>query len=260
MGLLVDARGCAVGIGDRALGQWRRHGDVAAGEIGVEVLACLNGETVRRRLAESGDDRIDVLRTALAGLDDQRQVGRQRAAIARAGGFFIGKRRREVICGDARTGQALAFVVGRLAFVVRIGRNLVAGGDCLALRFAEANTAATLATAQIVERDAIEAVTGGADFLVDLETTLHGRAVICAERTVERKAHILGRHRLAEIDGLRVCCSRQGQERSKGERERFHIRHPHSAGLSTGCAMEAGSGFGVSMRPSSGMISQKKPK
>ena len=58
----------------------------------------------------------------------------------------------------------LAVVLG-----VRLGRNFVAGGDRLHLRFGETGSAGLV---EIVERDAIEAVAGRADFLVDLKAAL----------------------------------------------------------------------------------------
>ena len=44
---------------------------------------------------------------------------------------------------------------------------------------------------RVVEGDAVQAVTGRADFLVDLEAALQRGAVVSAERAVERPVHIL---------------------------------------------------------------------
>ena len=57
----------------------------------------------------------------------------------------------------------------RLALVVGTGDDVVAGGDRLHLRVGELRPARLR---QGVEGDAIEAVTGRADFLVDLEAAL----------------------------------------------------------------------------------------
>ena len=58
----ADGRLGAVGIGHRAIDQRRRHGDVPAREIGIEIFARRHLEARGRRLAEAGQDRIDILR------------------------------------------------------------------------------------------------------------------------------------------------------------------------------------------------------
>ncbi len=47
--------------------------------------------------------------------------------------FSFRERRREMVGQDAGTRQAFALVVGGLTLVIRLGRNLVTGGDALGL-------------------------------------------------------------------------------------------------------------------------------
>ena len=103
-----------------------------------------------------------------------------------------------------------------------------------------------------------EAVAGGADFLIDLKAALQGAAVIGAERAFKGEVHILGRqaggiHRRARPvpPASRPDC--------QCERKSYAHRFSHSAAAaaespSTDWAMEAGSFFGVSIRPTMGMI------
>src|SRR6185312_7545427 len=134
---------------------------------------------------------------------------------------------REVIGQNARAGQRIALVVRRLALVVGFGHDLVAGGDGFRLRGAE-EAGTTAGIRQIVERDAVQAVTSGADFLVDLEAALERRAIIEAEWAFEREVLRLRRERLAQVFGLRDAG--KSQERNEGEGESFHVRSPTRPG------------------------------
>src|SRR5436309_2120754 len=103
-----------------------------------------------------------------------------------------------------------------------------------------------------MERDAVEAVAGGADFLVDLKAALQRCTVVHAEWPIEGPAGLLGRQR------ARVDCSLRGRrsERQTKDESQPGEAHgdPHSAGALT-CstpepvtevAMVSGSGRGVS--------------
>ncbi len=203
-------------------------------------------------------------------LGDQRQIRRQRAAIGRAGRFLVGEGRREVVGRDAGPRQALAVLVEQLALpCCGTGRALVAGGDGLDLGLGEAGPARI---GQRVEGDAVEAVTGRADFLVDLEAALQGRAVIGAEGTFEGEATpVWPEARLP----VAASAARRGSRRTaiaatRAIPRRRAMRIPYSpysaaAGAaasrpSTALAMLSGRGLGVSIRPTIGRISQKKAK
>ena len=112
---------------------------------------------------------------------------------------------------NAGAGQPLPILVHRLALIVRFGRNLVRGCDRLCLGFGEAG--ATF-IGQRVERHPVQAVTGGADFLVDLEATLQGSAVVRAERPFKGEGHILDRARIG-AGGKRRC--RYGKKCNNGK-------------------------------------------
>src|SRR6185437_6452958 len=115
---------------------------------------------------------------------------------------------------------------------------------------------------QGVEGHAVHAVAGRADLLVDLEAVLQIGAVEHAERTLKRPAlrRRVERQRIA-VGGE----GRRGEHQTEGETKRECKAHgcPHSAGAgtepSTDLAMESGSGLGVSIRPMTGMSTQKKP-
>src|SRR6185312_8630350 len=98
-------------------------------------------------------------------------------------------------------------------------------------------------------------------FLVDLEAALQGAPVIGAERPFEGEFHILG----LEAVGVYLLRRRGGGDADgQGQAQcetKCDVRHgSHSYSPSTGWEMEAGNGFGVSNRPTSGMIGKKKPK
>ena len=68
-----------------------------------------------------------------------------------------------------------------------------------------------------------EAVTGRADFLVDLEAALQGAAVIGAERAFEREVHVLGRQRLVGVDARSAGADGQrGRGQSRAARGEAH--------------------------------------
>ena len=104
-----------------------------------------------------------------------------------------------------------------------------------------------------------------------MEAALQGTAVIGAERPLEREGNVLG------MQPCRAHCllgegggdKRGGRDQAKGNAERSLVEAydvSHSAGReedaaespSTDWAIEAGSFFGVSIRPTIGRISQKK--
>src|SRR3546814_5127733 len=68
----------AVGELHAAVRQDVRHADLMAGEVPVPVHA-RHELGVLRRILEADEEGVDVVRPALAGLDDQRQIRRQRS-------------------------------------------------------------------------------------------------------------------------------------------------------------------------------------
>ena len=94
--------------------------------------------------------------------------------------------------------QRRALVVGGLALVVGLGRNLGGGGQRTGLGFAEFRTARL---GQIVEGQVAGGVAGGADFLIDLIAALQCAAIIGAEGAFEFELHRLGMQPLG-VDGF----------------------------------------------------------
>src|SRR6202012_3979932 len=107
----------------------------------------------------------------------------------------------------------------------------------------------------------VQAVTGRADFLVDLEAALQGAAVIGAERTFERELLGLG-FQAGGADAFRQGGGggEQSCGQTEGEGEPHVVAHLSPPSPRTDCAMEAGSFLGVSTRPTMGISTQKKPK
>ena len=75
LGHLRGGRGSAVLVLDQAVKEHTGHSNLSTREEGVEVQALLDTDT-RRRVAVTGKERKDVVRTAVTGLDDQSKVRR----------------------------------------------------------------------------------------------------------------------------------------------------------------------------------------
>ncbi len=84
LGFLVQGRLGAVGIGHDIVRERGRHADIMAGERLVVAHAVRHHGGIRRSIHIAGQHRIDIVRTALARLDQQRLVGRQGTVIGRA--------------------------------------------------------------------------------------------------------------------------------------------------------------------------------
>ena len=101
-------------------GQRRRHGDVEVREVRIVVRFCgvfgvrelLQSSRLRRAglVLIAGQQRIDIGRTALARLGDQRQVRRKRIVVRRARRDLVRERRREVVGRKRLAGRRLAGV------------------------------------------------------------------------------------------------------------------------------------------------------
>src|SRR5437588_3128346 len=138
MGILRHRRRRAVVEGDLTIAKRLWHLDGVAGEIFVVVGARRQRQAGRRLVLETLQEGIDVIRALLLELReeveyesrkaalvgprfcDERQVRRQRAAIGRARGLFVGEWRGEVI---RRTSRAIK----HFTLVVRAVLDLVFG-------------------------------------------------------------------------------------------------------------------------------------
>ena len=162
--------------------QRRRHGDVPAREIGVVIFAVRHLEAGGRLLAEAGEDRIDILRPALARLDDQRQIGRQRAAVVGAGGLLVGEGRREMI--GRRAGRISGCPCRRRSRPCRWARPEPCSPPRSPCAWASVKPGPP-GSARSWNATWLRPMAGRADFLVDLEAALQRAAVIGAERAFE---------------------------------------------------------------------------
>ena len=103
--------------------------------------------------------------TAMASLDHKTEVGWESSSVASTRSFFVGIRTRHVIGEFARTLEHLALVV-RPVFILDFL------GHALHLVYGVRNTD------EVAPGDAVERVTGGADFTVDHVAAAY--AVECA--------------------------------------------------------------------------------
>ena len=148
-----------------------------------------------------------------------------------------------------------------LARIIGTGDNPGGGGQRPRLGDGEAGAALV---GQVAEGDALQTVTGGADFLVDLISTLQRRAVIGAEQGLELEVRwlVLAAGRNLRGEGRRGQAKgqtgRQGNAKSKAH-VLAHLSPPSDL-PSTDWAIDAGSGFGVSNNPTKNMIGKMKAK
>ena len=124
-----------------------------------------------------------------ARLDDEREVGRQRAVLRRARLLVV------LVGAEDRIGEAGQPVDG-IALVVELARDLVgpADGQRLDGGLGELRAARL---GEIAEAHALQAVAGAADVLIDLEAALELRLVVLAAETRKRPGLALGRVLLA---------------------------------------------------------------
>ena len=108
-----------------------RHADARAREVRVEAEAGLHDGARGRVLRVAREQVEDVVAAAVAGLDDQAQVRRQRAVVGRARLLVVLVRARQVVGQLARARRRLALVV-RLALDLDLlgeGAGFVRGQD-----------------------------------------------------------------------------------------------------------------------------------
>ena len=247
LGFLAQRGLGAVVESDPVVDQRRRHGDEAAdrnlmriavparshvaGHIGVVVLAVGDRQAGGRVRAVAGHDRIDVARSALAGLGQQGHVRRQGSAIGRARRLRIGERIGEIIGAGARPLDRVAGVGidVRVLDVLRerLHHRIVVRVGVLGIPERPARIA------QVAEGDEVHRVAGGTDLLVDLVAALELLLVVVAERALERPVDILQRRLSAGRQSRR-----RGREQAAGQGEggkRPYDRHrgPHSAAIGT---------------------------
>ncbi len=201
----------------------------------------------------AGQQGVDVVRPALTGLHDQRQIRRQGAVLRRTGGQVVGVGRLEVVGRQART-------ISRRAIVPDIGDRLAGrdGRDLLG-REANAGEVAVIGVVQLMARRA--------HLVIDLEAALGGRTVKGAKRAGEAPG-LLRQGRMVPL-GTGRSGGKAADECRGGGGERNPAHHAFSIGLAaapegngppprrTGLLMLSGRGSGRSSLPSTGRITRK---
>ena len=167
-GVLSEGHGRAVHVLDGLVVEGLRHGDLLALVEVVEAHAVGELHPLGRLVLVAGHQRVEVVRTALPRLDDQREVRRQRAAVQGPRLVIVGEGRRPVIGEPGGAEEHLALVVGPVL-------DLVFLGDRLRLLLGEVDLQ------QIAEGDVLERMAGGADLLEYLEAPLQLAPVEGAE-------------------------------------------------------------------------------
>src|SRR5690606_33849935 len=145
--------------------------------------------------------RIKIIRAVVPGLYDKGEIRRKRAAVCRAGGFFVRERRLEIIRRLAGAFHRLPYIINRWI--------AVAGGQRLDLAFRETDIL------QRTERDALQTVARRADLLVDLKAALGRLFIYLAHGAVERPVLLLG-----------MLCLRQ-RKRRRGKQEDYQTKYSH---------------------------------
>src|SRR5690606_17948978 len=127
-------------------------------------------------------------------------------AVGSRGRHVVGVRAGEGVGRDRRAG-------GGLTGLLVDGRNFVSGGDRLELVRVVADVF------QRAEGHQLQAVTGGAHFLVNLEAALQLGAIVQAEDAFVREGHLL-RRSFNRLDRIRLGgLTRSKGANQKGERE-----------------------------------------
>ena len=230
-----------------------------------------------RRLAITGEQRVDVVGAAGSRLGDHREVGRQRPVIGGARGLRIGEGRAEPV---RRTSGALN--ISPLSF----GPSVT--WTCAAKRldrFRREFRAALLAEIAVGEQPHRMAVR--ANLLIDLVAALELGVVEGAERAGEGPV-LRGDARLLVADLLasdfgssaarpgRAARQARAEETRRSQAERRHFDHSTGSGMrrrgagsggagassgpSTDSVMLPGSARGFSIQPTTGMTTRKNRK
>jgi len=118
LGHLRGGRGRAVFVINQAVVQHARHCDAGAREVGVEVETALHDGARRRLIRVASQEGEDVVAAAVAGLDDEAEVGRQGAIVGRACRLVILVRRGDVIGQLAGSFLDLPFIIGLCVILV----------------------------------------------------------------------------------------------------------------------------------------------
>ena len=130
-----------------------------------------------RRFGIAGQKRCNVIGAVAARLRHQRKIGRNRIVVRCGGSDIVGIGRREIVGRQARAS-------GRFASVRVDPRNLLRCGEGFDL------TLVVTDLLEVAEGHVLQAVTGRADFVVNLEAALELLDVPLAERAVEGERDI----------------------------------------------------------------------
>ncbi len=187
---------------------------------------------------------VEIVSTIGAGLGNQRKVWRHRTIIIGTGLIIIPIWPRNDVGRTRRTHEHLAIFIWTI-------HDFVISRDRLDLSFVVAKVS------QIAECNIFEAMAAGADFTINLKSTLHGRLVVVTKRTREAPV-ALHQSDVTTTSGKRRTVQAE-QAGHRGDRSNQKLTHQAApfAVASTGSEIDFGSGFVVSNTLSIGRMIRK---